>query len=195
LNTVESPLGYVACLLNLSFDVLSVICRLQNLLFPFKIPFYLVLPIVFSFRAHTWFYLGTTYRLSWNGTHVSHCRFHDNHNMNTSEDVSKIKIVPVLVKCWVLFKPVLGGVDGSLHLTVQSMNRLNQTESATFSILPCWAFLRDSYFLYFYESARSILLDNIITNEDYKNNSHFSCIFAKCKINTFTTCTVDRRYF
>jgi hypothetical protein len=40
------------------------------------------------------------------------------------------------------------GVDGSLHLTVPSMNRLNQTEPETFSILPCWAFFRDSYFLY-----------------------------------------------
>jgi hypothetical protein len=29
------------------------------------------------------------------------------------------------------------------------MNRLNQTEPATFSILPCWAFFGDSYFLYF----------------------------------------------
>jgi hypothetical protein len=29
------------------------------------------------------------------------------------------------------------------------MNRLNQTEPATFSILPCWAFFRDSVFLYF----------------------------------------------
>jgi hypothetical protein len=28
------------------------------------------------------------------------------------------------------------------------MNRLNQTEPATFSIMPCWAFLRDSVFLY-----------------------------------------------
>jgi hypothetical protein len=44
---------------------------------------------------------------------------------------------------------VLGGVDGSLHLTVPSLNRLNQTEPATFSILPRWAFFRDSYFLYF----------------------------------------------
>jgi hypothetical protein len=31
LNTDKSPLGYVACFLNLSFDVLSVICRLHNL--------------------------------------------------------------------------------------------------------------------------------------------------------------------
>jgi hypothetical protein len=38
-------------------------------------------------------------------------------------------------------KPVLGGVDASLYLTVPSMNRLNQTEPATFSILTCWAFL------------------------------------------------------
>jgi hypothetical protein len=29
------------------------------------------------------------------------------------------------------------------------MNRLNQTEPATFSILTCSAFFRDSYFLYF----------------------------------------------
>jgi hypothetical protein len=40
-------------------------------------------------------------------------------------------------------------VDGSLDLTVPFMNRLNQTEPATFSILPCWAFFRDSYFHYF----------------------------------------------
>jgi hypothetical protein len=26
---------------------------------------------------------------------------------------------------------------------------LNQTEPATFSILPCWAFFKDSYFHYF----------------------------------------------
>jgi hypothetical protein len=32
-------------------------------------------------------------------------------------------------------------LDGSLHLTVPSRDRLNQTEPATFSILPCWAFL------------------------------------------------------
>jgi hypothetical protein len=31
LNNVESPLGYVACFLNLYFDVLSVIRRLHNL--------------------------------------------------------------------------------------------------------------------------------------------------------------------
>jgi hypothetical protein len=30
------------------------------------------------------------------------------------------------VKCWILLKPVLGVVDGSLHFTVPSMNRLNQ---------------------------------------------------------------------
>jgi hypothetical protein len=51
-------------------------------------------------------------------------------------------------KCWILLKPVLGGVDGSLNLTVQFMNRLNQTEPATFSILACWGFFRDSNFFY-----------------------------------------------
>jgi hypothetical protein len=33
------------------------------------------------------------------------------------------------------------------------MNRLNQTEPATFSILSCWAFFWDSVFLYFAESV------------------------------------------
>jgi hypothetical protein len=53
------------------------------------------------------------------------------------------------VKNWILLKPVLGGVDGSLLLTVPSMSRLKQTEPATFSILPCWSFLRVAAFLYF----------------------------------------------
>jgi hypothetical protein len=43
---------------------------------------------------------------------------------------------------------VLRGVNGSLHLTVTSMNRLNQTETATFLILPFWTFCRGSNFLY-----------------------------------------------
>jgi hypothetical protein len=62
----------IFCLLfNLSFDVLSVICRLHNLWSPFKIPFYLVPPIVFSFKAHAVYFLGTKRCFSWNGTEVS----------------------------------------------------------------------------------------------------------------------------
>jgi hypothetical protein len=76
----------------LSYDVLSVIWRLHN----FKIPFYLVLPNGFSFRAHTFFYLGTTRRFSWNDTSVPHWRFHVNRRMNTSADVSLFKISPFL---------------------------------------------------------------------------------------------------
>jgi hypothetical protein len=57
-----------------------------------------------------------------------------------------------VLKCGNLLKPVLGDVNGSLHMTVPSMSRLNQTEPATFSILTCWAFFRDSVFLYFYSS-------------------------------------------
>ena len=45
-----------------------------------------------------------------------------------------------------LLKPVLGGVGGSLHFTLPSMNRLNQTEPATFAILLFWAFYRGSFF-------------------------------------------------
>jgi hypothetical protein len=53
-----------------------------------------------------------------------------------------------------MLKPVLGGMDCILHLTVPSMNRFNQTEPATFSILPCWAFFRGSHFLYFKEQPK-----------------------------------------
>jgi hypothetical protein len=49
----------------------------------------------------------------------------------------------------ILLKLVLGGMGSSMHFAVPSMNRLNQTEPATFLILPLWTFFRDSYFLYF----------------------------------------------
>jgi hypothetical protein len=40
--------------------------------------------------------------------------------------------------------------DGaSLHFTVPFMNRLNQTEPASFQVLSFWAFFGNSYFLYF----------------------------------------------
>jgi hypothetical protein len=42
---------------------------------------------------------------------------------------------------------VLGGPDGSFQLLLPSINRLNQTESATFLILPRWAFFRGPVFL------------------------------------------------
>jgi hypothetical protein len=41
------------------------------------------------------------------------------------------------------------GADGNKHFPVPFMIRLNQIERATSSILSCWAFLRDSVFLYF----------------------------------------------
>jgi hypothetical protein len=58
--------------------------------------------------------------------------------------------ISFVFKCWILLKPVLlGGVDRNLHFPVPSMNRVNQTELATFSIMSCWAFFRDSVLLYF----------------------------------------------
>jgi hypothetical protein len=78
--------------------------------------------------------------------------------MNTSADVSKFKIYYFMFKCWILLKPVLKGLDGNLHFPVLSMNRLNQTEPATFSILPCWAFFRDSVFIYFTRTCQEKLI-------------------------------------
>jgi hypothetical protein len=41
------------------------------------------------------------------------------------------------------------GMDGTLHFPLPSINRLNQTQLATFSSLSFWAFFRGSYLLYF----------------------------------------------
>jgi hypothetical protein len=57
-----------------------------------------------------------------------------------------LKIVKTFQNIFFLYKEKGLGVDGSFHFTVLSMDRLNQTEPATFLILPCWAFFRDSYF-------------------------------------------------
>jgi hypothetical protein len=67
----------------------------------------------------------------------------------TLRHINRRKNILTNFKCSILLKPVLGGVDGNLQFPLPSMNKLNQTESATFSILPCWDFFRDSYFLYF----------------------------------------------
>jgi hypothetical protein len=48
-----------------------------------------------------------------------------------------------------------------------SMNRLNQTGPATFSIMPCWAFSRDSYFLYFAVQLSCIIKVFTINCFDY----------------------------
>ena len=87
--------------------------------------------------THAFFYLVAICRLSWNGTCVT--RLLDNHHVNTSVDVLKFKTM-------ILLKPVLGGVDGRLHLPLPSMNRLSQTEPTTIVILLLWAaFFRDSF--------------------------------------------------
>jgi hypothetical protein len=52
-----------------------------------------------------------------------------------------------------------------LHLTVPSMNRHNQTQPSTFSILPVWTFFRDSYIFYFWLSNRA--------------NSRYLCLICK----------------
>jgi hypothetical protein len=51
--------------------------------------------------------------------------------MNAFADVSITNYTIFVLKCCILLKPVLGGVDGNLHFKVPSMNRLYQTEPAT----------------------------------------------------------------
>jgi hypothetical protein len=135
--------------LNLSFDVLSVICRLHNFRSPFKIPFYLVSPIVsrlgqkhyFTWGPYAAFH-GMSLPCHIEGSMITAVWTHLHMFLNS-------KFHHFRVKCWILLKPVLEGVDGNFHFPVPSMNRLNQTEPATFSILLCWTFFRDSVLLYF----------------------------------------------
>jgi hypothetical protein len=86
-----------------------------------------------------------------------------NHNKITRELQTRFEGSIITVILTHLLEPVLGGVDGNLHFPVPSMNRLNQTKPAIFSILPCWAFFKDYVFLYFiyFVSARM---------EDYCSN-------------------------
>jgi hypothetical protein len=49
------------------------------------------------------------------------------------------------------------------------MNRLDQTESATFSILPCLALFRDSYFLCFKEKLARKKIKDILGPESTQN--------------------------
>jgi hypothetical protein len=127
---------------------------------------------LFSRLGHTlFFYLGTICRFSWNGTTVSHWRFHGNRRINTSVDGSKFQISPFsCLNVEFYWSRVLEDVDGSLHFTVPSVNRLNQTEPVTFSILQFWTFFRDSYFLY----LTSIYVWRQIFAPKY---SYYVCIF------------------
>jgi hypothetical protein len=52
------------------------------------------------------------------------------------------------------------------------MNRLNQTEPATFSILPCWAFFRDSVFIYFFIDGIPDDDDDVITDKAETRKGH-----------------------
>jgi hypothetical protein len=77
-----------------------------------------------------------------------------------------------MIQCWILLKPVLEGIAGSLYLTVPSMNKPNQTEPATFSILLFCPIFWDSLFLSiliwsqtvisrYYEYFRALLVHNV----------------------------------
>jgi hypothetical protein len=106
---------------------------------------------LFSRLGHTLSFTWGSYAAFRGRTLLCHIEGFMMKRMNTSSDVSKFKISQffLLFNCCILPKAVLGGVDGNLHIPVPSRNRLNQTEPATFAIMPCWAFSRDSDFLYF----------------------------------------------
>jgi hypothetical protein len=78
--------------------------------------------------------------------------------MNTPADFSKFKVLPVHVKCWILLKPVLGAwtVACNYHYRLQTGSI---KKSGT---LPCWAFFRDSVFLYCSQNQNKLLYALII---------------------------------
>jgi hypothetical protein len=118
-----------------------------------KMAYILLIPfhncIIFSF-VNCFLVPGTNVFLTWVDHTLLfmewHKRFRDNRLMNTSADVLKLRILPVHVKCWILLQPVLEDMYSNLHFSVPNMNRLNQTEPATFSILTYWVFFRDLFF-------------------------------------------------
>jgi hypothetical protein len=71
----------------------------------FKIPFYLVPPIVYSFRAQAFYYLGTICRFSWTchieGPIITAVKTYLGIFLNSTFYHCKLK-------CWILLKPVLG---------------------------------------------------------------------------------------
>ena len=95
--------------------------------------FYLVPHIVYSFNTLS--FICGPYTACHGMALVSHWRF----RMNTSADISKFKMPMTVFRCWILFKPVLGCVDSSLHSSLPSVNRLNQTEPAC-NICNIWFF-------------------------------------------------------
>ena len=74
------------------------------------------------------------------------------------------------------------GVDGSLHFTLPSMNRLNQNEPATFAILLFWGFLGVLFFTCVLKlsllknSSRSLMFSRQIFYNigQYRNKSFIS---------------------
>jgi hypothetical protein len=72
-----------------------------------------------------------------------------------------------------------------IHFPVSSMNRLNQTEPATFLILLCWAFFRDFVFLYFikstYFNAYSVLTYFAVLEERSRRKHEARTYLLICK--------------
>jgi hypothetical protein len=68
----------------------------------------------------------------------------------------------VMCKCWILLDPVLWAVDRKLHLTLPSMNRLNETEPATFSVLSFLNFFRNFVFCFVLIYYKRDLKQNVL---------------------------------
>jgi hypothetical protein len=127
-------LNYVACFLILSFDSLSVLCRLHNLWSLSKILF------LVSSAQGTRIFTDTicSFHVMPLTCHIKGCMYLLMYQNS--------KIVPVYVEfIYILLKLVLWGVDGILQIATTVHE---QTEPATFSILMCLASFRNCRFLY-----------------------------------------------
>jgi hypothetical protein len=108
-----------------------VICRLHYLWSPFKIIFCLFPStghtLSFTLGQNTAFYRKTR-KCNIEGFMITAAWTHLRMFLNSNVTI-------FVLKCEILLTPVQGAVDGNLRFPVPSMNRLNETEPATYSIV------------------------------------------------------------
>ena len=102
-----------------------------------------------SFICNMWTSLDAVITMSW--VPLLLISPYPDFSMNTSADVLKLKNLTItMFKCWILLKPVLGSVDGSLHLHVAlpSTNRLSQTVTCNILKFCCFELSLELFFQY-----------------------------------------------
>jgi hypothetical protein len=124
-----------------------LICRLHSLWYPFKISSYLVPPIVFSLRAHSFFFTSgpcAAFRGMALTFHIDGPMVHLAAIWRDLRMFTKFKILPVHVKCW-------AGAGGAWTVACACQYRpLTGSIKPSLQLFQFWAFFRDSYISLFF---------------------------------------------